>query len=622
MQQRKKKIRLGDLLVESGAISGQQLLEALGEQKKVGLKLGKMLIHLGFLDEAKLMEVLSQQLRIPYVDISHHEFNEQLVQKLPETLARRFRAIILQETDGVYQVGMSDPMDIFAYDEICRVLNQQVRQAVVRESDLLNALDANYRHRSEISSLAQELQQELGADEFDISQIAQSSDVSDAPVVRLLQTIFEDAKQAKSSDIHIEPGESVVRIRQRVDGVLQEQVMKEKRITAALVLRLKLMAGLDISEKRIPQDGRFSLRIKNSNVDVRISTMPTQHGESVVMRLLDQSAGAISLDRSGMPETILRRFRRMIHRPHGLVLVTGPTGSGKTTTLYGALTELNSPEKKIITVEDPVEYQLERVNQVQVNPKIGLTFGSVLRATLRQDPDILLVGEIRDQETAEIALRASMTGHLVLSTLHTNDAVTSAMRLIDIGVEGYLAAVSLRAVIAQRLVRKICSSCGIDYLPDLHEEALLRTVLDENRLASIRFRKGQGCRQCNNTGYRGRVGVFEFLEIDGPMADALRANDSGAFVQAANNSPGYKPLIYSALEYAEKGVISIAEVFRVAGEVDVGELIDEQTMDAQPGGQQPDGDAVTPSVGETEISKSSSAPGPSSADGLSLDDSY
>lgn len=615
MQQPKKKMRLGDLLVESGAITEEQLLEALKEQKKAGLKLGKMLIHLGFLDETKLMEILSRQLRIPYVDISNYEFNEQMVQRLPETLARRFRAIVIKETNGVYLVGMSDPMDIFAYDEICRVLSQQVDQAVVRESDLLNVLDVNYRHQSEISSLAQELHKELGDDEFDISQITESSDIGEAPVVRLLQTIFEDAQQAKASDIHIEPGETVVRIRQRVDGVLQEQVMKEKRITAALVLRLKLMAGLDISEKRIPQDGRFRLRVKNSDIDVRISTMPTQHGESVVMRLLDQSAGAISLDRSGMPEDILKRFRRMIHRPHGLVLVTGPTGSGKTTTLYGALTELNVPEKKIITVEDPVEYQLERINQVQVNPKIGLSFGSVLRATLRQDPDILLVGEIRDQETAEIALRASMTGHLVLSTLHTNDAVTSAMRLIDIGVEGYLAAVSLRAVIAQRLVRRICSSCGIDHVPDVHEKALLRTVLTEDRLASIRFRRGQGCRQCNNTGYKGRVGVFELLEINGPMADALRMNDSAAFVRAANSCPGYKPLIYSALEYAEKGIVSIEEVFRVAEEVDVAEPADASVV-------QPDSEAQPPPVSAAENLQDSTPPEPSEPGGLSLDTSY
>lgn len=568
MTEPKRKLRLGDLLVQSGAITEDQLMQALAEQKKSGLRLGRTLIEMGFLEEEQLLRILSQQLNLPYIDIKNYSFNEELVRRLPETLARRFRALILKEENGVLLVGMSDPMDIFAYDEISRVLAVPIEQAVVRESDLLEALDMVYRRIGEISSLAEELQDELGEDQFDLGQLAATDDDNEAPVVKLLQSIFEDAMQVKASDIHIEPDETVVRVRQRVDGVLQEHVMKEQRITAALVLRLKLMSGLDISEKRVPQDGRFSIRVKGHDIDVRLSTMPTQHGESVVMRLLDHSEGAIDLDHTGMPEEILERFRKMIHRPHGLILVTGPTGSGKTTTLYGALTELNQPEKKIITVEDPVEYQLERIQQVQVNPKIGLTFGSVLRATLRQDPDILLVGEIRDSETAEIALRASMTGHLVLSTLHTNDAVTSAMRLIDIGVEGYLAAASLRAVIAQRLVRRVCDICSADYEPDAQERVLLESVLDGDDLERIQFKKGTGCQHCNHTGYRGRIGVFEILEVNEPMADALRNNDSSAFTKAAMASPGFKPLIYAALEYAEQGVISVEEVFRVAEQVD------------------------------------------------------
>lgn len=582
MVQPKKKIRLGDLLVQNGIISEEQLGQALQEQKNLGLKLGRTLIHLGFLGEEKLLQFLSQQLHIPYIDIRNYNFDEELVRRLPETLARRFRAIILKQENGSLLVGMSDPMDIFAYDELSRVLGQPIEQAVVRESDLLSAMDMVYRRIGEISSLAEELHEELGEDQFDIGQLAGSTDdASEAPVVKLLQSIFEDALQVKASDIHIEPDEKVVRIRQRVDGVLQEHVMKEQRITAAMVLRLKLMSGLDISEKRIPQDGRFNIRVKGHSIDVRLSTIPTQHGESVVMRLLDQSAGAIDLNHSGMPEEILERFRHLIHRPHGLILVTGPTGSGKTTTLYGALSELNQPEKKIITVEDPVEYQLERITQVQVNPKIGLTFGSVLRATLRQDPDILLVGEIRDQETAEIALRASMTGHLVLSTLHTNDAVTSAMRLIDIGVEGYLAAASLRAVIAQRLVRRVCDVCSADYQPDSQEMILLDSMLDPEVLDRMKFKKGAGCQNCNHTGYRGRIGVFELLEINEPMADALRRNDSSAFTKAAMASPGFKPLISAALNYAAQGIISLEEVFRVA------EAVDESQENVEAGIEEP-----------------------------------
>ncbi|MCP5215949.1 MAG: Flp pilus assembly complex ATPase component TadA [Pseudomonadales bacterium] len=568
MTEPKRKLRLGDLLVQAGAITEEQLMTALTEQKKSGMRLGRALISMGYVDEDKLLNILSQQLKLPYIDLKNFNFDEDLVRRLPETLARRFRAVILKKQGGGLLVGMSDPMDIFAYDEISRVLGVSVEQAVVRESELLEALDMVYRRIGEISSLAEELQDELGEDQFDLGQLAATGDDNEAPVVKLLQSIFEDAMQVKASDIHIEPDETVVRVRQRIDGVLQEHVMKERRITAALVLRLKLMSGLDISEKRVPQDGRFSIRVKGHDVDVRLSTMPTQHGESVVMRLLDHSEGAINLEHSGMPKDILARFRKLIHRPHGLILVTGPTGSGKTTTLYGALTELNKPQKKIITVEDPVEYQLERIQQVQVNTKIGLTFGKVLRATLRQDPDILLVGEIRDSETAEIALRASMTGHLVLSTLHTNDAVTSAMRLIDMGVEGYLAAASLRAVIAQRLVRRVCDICSADYEPDVQERVLLESVMDSRDLERVQFKMGKGCQHCNHTGYRGRIGVFEILEINAPMADALRNNDTSAFTKAAIASSGFKPLIYAALEYAEQGIISVEEVFRVAEEVD------------------------------------------------------
>jgi MSHA biogenesis protein MshE len=571
MAQPPKRIRLGDMLVHSGAITDDQLVQALQEQKKTGLKLGRALIHLNFIKEEQLLNILSEQLHIPFVDIKKYTFNEELVRRLPETFARRFRSIILKQLNGSVLVGMSDPMDISAYDEISRVLASPVDLAVVREADLLAALDRIYRRSSEISSLAEELHEELGDEQIDLSKLLETGDATEAPVVKLLHSIFEDAIQIKASDIHIEPDEHLLRIRQRVDGVLQEQVMKEKRIAPALVLRLKLMSGLDISEKRLPQDGRFHVRVKQHEVDVRLSTIPTQHGESVVMRLLDQSNNAIDLEHCGMPAAMLRRFRRLIHRPHGLILVTGPTGSGKTTTLYGALSELNVPEKKIITVEDPVEYQLERISQVQVNPKINLTFGSVLRASLRQDPDILLVGEIRDTETAQISLRAAMTGHLVLSTLHTNDAVTSAMRLIDIGAEGYLVASSLRVVVAQRLVRRICDVCKTSYTPDTQETVFLQSVINSDATDHFQFKKGAGCQQCNQTGYKGRIGIFELLEIDEPMADALRRNDTSAFTKAAFASPHFKPLIHSALEYAEQGIISLDEVLRIAEQLDSSE---------------------------------------------------
>ena len=376
-----------------------------------------------------------------------------------------------------------------------------------------------------------------------------------------MQSIFEDAVQAKASDIHIEPDEGMLRIRQRVDGVLQENVIKEKNIASALVLRLKLMSGLDISEKRLPQDGRTQVRIKGHTVDVRISTMPVQNGESVVMRLLDQSAGLLTLEQTGMPGPLLRRFRTMLQRPHGMILVTGPTGSGKTTTLYGAMSELNSPETKIITVEDPVEYRLPRINQVQVNTKIDLTFSNVLRTTLRQDPDVIMVGEMRDTETVEIGLRGALTGHLVLSTLHTNDAISSAIRLLDMGAPGYLVASSLRAIVAQRLVRRICDNCKTDYVPNEEEMFWLGNIDKSAKTAT--FKMGAGCQNCNQKGYRGRMGVFELLEMNEAMMDALKVSDTVAFSKAAVANPSYAPLASVALSYAKMGFTTVDEVLRL-----------------------------------------------------------
>ncbi len=344
--------------------------------------------------------------------------------------------------------------------------------------------------------------------------------------------------------------------------MLQEQVLNEKRIASALVLRLKIMAGLDISEKRLPQDGRFQIRVGEHNVDIRMSTMPVAHGESVVMRLLDQSKGLFDLASMGMPSDIQNRFENLIRKPHGLVLVTGPTGSGKSTTLYAALKQLNQPGKKIITAEDPVEFRLERVNQVQVNARIHLHFATILRSALRQDPDIILIGEMRDQETAEIGLRAAMTGHLVLSTLHTNDAITTAMRLMDMGAEPYLVASSLKGVLAQRLVRRICEHCKIEYQPDDNDKAWLESQHPES-IQLPTFYTGKGCHHCHQTGYRGRVGLFEMLEIDQSTAEALRKGDPAGFASAALRSKGYKPLLESALETAVAGITSLDEVFRV-----------------------------------------------------------
>ncbi|RME32744.1 MAG: MSHA biogenesis protein MshE [Gammaproteobacteria bacterium] len=560
----KRRIRLGDLLVEHGVITQAQLEEALAAQKKSGKKLGRVLIDQGILTEEQLARFLSEQLGLPYVDLAHYQFEPEVVRLLPEIHARRFRAIPLkQERDGLL-VGIADPTNLFAYDEISRILQQPVKLAVVRESDLLRSIDMLYRRTEEISGFAEALGDEL-EEGIDVEALVAQADVADAPVVRLIQSLFEDAVQVGASDIHIEPDERVLRIRQRIDGVLHEQVMDEKRIASALVLRLKLMANLDIAEKRLPQDGRFTMTVRGHHIDVRLSTMPIATGESVVMRLLDQTAGVLEMEQLGMPEDILTRFDHLVHRPYGMVLVTGPTGSGKTTTLYSALKRINRPQLKIITVEDPVEYRLPRVNQVQVNPDIDLTFSRVLRSALRQDPDVILIGEMRDEETAEIGLRAAMTGHLVLSTLHTNDAVSTVSRLLDMGAPPYLLAASLNAILAQRLVRRVCEYCKEEWKPEPQELAWLRANAPESALAA-RFVHGAGCAYCNNTGYRGRIGVYELLEIDRELALVLGRGDSPAFAEQARRAQGYRPLEQVALVDALKGITTLHEVMRISAE--------------------------------------------------------
>ena len=567
-----QKPRIGDLLVQQGAITDTQLREALAQQKVTGLRLGRVLTDLGFIGEHEFMVFLSQQLSISYVDLVHYTFNTEQVRRLPETMARRFRVIVLEDQGDTVLVGMVDPMDIFAVDELARVLKQSVRQAVVRETELLSTLDVIYRRTEDIALFAEELDEQLGdaTSLFDASQLG-SVEAEDAPVVKLLASIFEDAVQIKASDIHIEPDEHLLRIRQRVDGVLQEQLMKETRVAAALVLRLKLLSGLNISEKRMPQDGRFNVTVKGRVIDVRLSTMPLQHGEAVVMRLLDQSNHLTDLKRVGMPDSMRTRFERLIHKPHGLILVTGPTGSGKTTTLYGALQALNTPQRKIITAEDPVEYRVPRVNQVQIQNKIGLDFATVLRVALRQDPDVMLIGEIRDVETAGIALRAAMTGHMVLSTLHTGDALSTATRLVDMGVESFLVAASLKCVLAQRLIRMNCENCVKEYQPDPAELVWVLGARHGESAENHTYKRGSGCSRCNNTGYLGRMGIFELLEIDAPMSVALRHGDIELLHKLADDSVGYTRLFNSALALARDGVTTLAEVARVA-EIDDGDL--------------------------------------------------
>ena len=563
---RPEKIRLGEILLQQKLLTEDKLKAALEEQKRSGRKLGRIFIDAGYVTEEQIGSALARQLQVPYINLKHFNIRPEVATRLPETLARRFRAIVLEDTGTFYRVGMADPTDLFAYDEINRVLKRDIQLAVVGESLLLQTIDRVYRRTEEISGLALELGAELG-ETVDFASLGMTPGAEDAPVVKLLQSVFEDAVQVRVSDIHIEPQENKVLIRFRIDGVLHVQAEADSKIASAMVLRLKLMSGLDISERRLPQDGRFNVKVRNVQIDVRISTMPTQYGESAVMRLLNQSGGILGLDRIGLPPDMLKRLRSIIQRPSGMVLVTGPTGSGKTTTLYAALEELNTTERKIITVEDPVEYRLPGINQVQIHDKIELTFARVLRSALRQDPDVILVGEMRDQDTVETGLRAAMTGHMVFSTLHTNDAVSTPIRLVDMGAPRYMVAMSLQVVLAQRLLRMVCESCGEVTQLSPQEHEWMRQTLG-SKADDPQYRKGRGCTQCNGTGYLGRSGIYEMLEMTRSVVEAANQSDPAVFMQMARKQMEGHTLKDHAVALVVQGKTTVDEAMRASAQID------------------------------------------------------
>ncbi|HEY8855744.1 MAG TPA: GspE/PulE family protein [Rugosibacter sp.] len=565
---RPEKIRLGDLLVQQGLITAEQLKHALDEQKRTGRKLGRVLVESSYATEEGISKALARQLGADFIDLRQFNPKPEHTSLLPESQARRLRALVLSERAGMLLVGMADPTDLAAFDEIARLLKREIDLAVVTESQLMGTIDRAYTRTEEISGLAKELTADLSDMPAEFGNLlGLTAGAEDAPVVKLLNTVFEEALKLHASDIHIEPQESSLVIRFRIDGVLRIQTEADAKISTALVLRLKLMSGLDISEKRLPQDGRFNIKLRNEAIDIRISTMPTQHGESVVMRLLAQNTGLLHLDRLHMPPHILERFRHAIGRPSGIVLVTGPTGSGKTTTLYAALNSLNTPEKKIITVEDPVEYRLPGINQVQVHEKIDLTFSRVLRSALRQDPDIVLIGEMRDQDTAEIGMRASMTGHLVLSTLHTNDALSTPIRLLDMGVPRYMVALSVQIVLAQRLVRLICTNCAVPYNLLPHEHLWIKSEL-ENHVDEHHYMHGQGCSHCNNTGYQGRQAVYEMLEMTNTIVEAVNRGDPNEFMALGRQQMAGKTLRHDAVRLVRDGKTTVDEAMRISTQLD------------------------------------------------------
>ncbi len=567
---RPEKIRLGDLLISQGLLTEEQLKLALETQKRSGRKLGRVFIESGFVTEEGIAKALARQLRAPFVDLRTLTPKPDLIKLLPEASARRFRALVLDIDRDIdmLMVGFADPTDLAAFDEVTRIVRREVLLTVVMESQMMAMMDRVYRRTEEISGLAKELTADMSDVSIDFGNLfGLTASAEDAPVVKLLNSVFEEAMKLRASDIHIEPQENSLIIRFRIDGVLHVQTEGDSKISVPLVLRLKLMSGLDISEKRLPQDGRFNIKLRDSSLDVRISTLPTQYGESVVMRLLSQSTSILSLDKMGLPPQVLERLRHAIHRPSGMVLVTGPTGSGKTTTLYAALSELNSTEKKIITVEDPVEYRLPGINQVQVQEKIDLSFSRVLRSTLRQDPDIILVGEMRDQTTAEIGMRAAMTGHMVLSTLHTNDALSTPIRLLDMGVPRFMVALSLQLVLAQRLVRVICKNCSHPYQPEPHEHEWLRYELGDQVDAHVYY-AGKGCDHCNKSGYTGRQGIYEYLEMTNALVEAANHGDPSEFMRIGREQMDGNTLRRDAVRLVLEGRTTIEEAMRINSQLE------------------------------------------------------
>ena len=559
------KLRLGDMLIQQNLITPEQLQVALAQQKRTSRRLGLVLIDMGIASELSIARALATQMRVPYLDLQPDDVTPAARTALSESQARRLRALPLSLSPGRARVALVDPSDWTQQEELSRLLKRDIEPEVVCESALLATLDKLYNRSDEITGLARALGDELVAGDgtaVDFGSLGAQVGIDEAPVVRLLQSVLEEAVRARASDVHIEPTASKLHIRLRIDGELHLQSELETRLAAPLALRLKLVANLDIAEKRLPQDGRFVAQIRKQPVDIRLSTLPQQYGESVVMRLLLRDSNLASLASLEMPQQGLKRLQQALSQAAGLILVTGPTGSGKTTTLYSALGSLDAMALKIITAEDPVEYRLHGVNQVQVNEKIGLTFAAVLRSALRQDPDGILLGEMRDADTVETGLRAALTGHLVLSTLHTNDASSTPSRLIDMGAAPFLVGMALQLVVAQRLIRRVCANCAEPMPPSPQHVAWLKLRLGSD-WDPTGLRRGRGCGKCRGTGFLGRRGIYEVLPMNEEMVAALLANDTHAFGKAAARELGTDTLTHQAARLAGNGSTTVAEAMRI-----------------------------------------------------------
>jgi len=553
----KQRKRLGDLLVEAGLITEEQLNNALKLQKVTGKKLGELLIDEGVISEKQIIEVLEFQFGIPHVDLSKYFIDPEIPRLIHENLAKKHVLIPIRKERGLLVVAMADPLNIFAIDDVKIAAGLEVEPVIAAKQGILNAIEKYYGRQVAEQAIEDFRRQNSSDGLLDLADDS-PNEINNAPVVRLVNSFIKQAVLARASDIHIEPFENNLRIRFRIDGDLQEIMITAKSTHSAIVTRIKIMGKMDIAEKRIPQDGRIETLVDGKEVDLRISVLPTVHGEKVVIRLLDRSIFLLGKNDLGLTEKNAKLFEKITKHPNGIILVTGPTGSGKTTTLYTVLRELNQITKNIITVEDPVEYRLEGVNQVQVNNKAGMTFANGLRSILRQDPDIIMVGEIRDMETAQIAVRASITGHLVLSTMHTNDTASTISRLLDMDIESYLVSSALVGVVAQRLVRKICESCKISYEADRKDQVLLG--LEE----TVKLYKGRGCSVCNHTGYKGRSAIHEIMPITKEIRKLIDERAGMDELRKTAKEQGTLSLKENCKELVINGITTVDELIRAA----------------------------------------------------------
>ena len=551
------KKKLGEILVEFNYITEEQLEKAIKDQKDSEKRLGKLLVDNGYISEEDLNQVLEFQLGIPYVDLTKFHLNPGLAEYIPEKIARKHQAVPLEVNRGKLKVAMTDPSDLVAVDDIERAANEKVEPVIANKKDVKRALGIIYSTNEDTAEVFESLNDYQSEENPELNELKEM--VEDAPIVRLTNLIINQAVQKRASDIHIEPQENEVRIRYRIDGVLQHGLDAPKYSQPALLSRLKIMADLDITKRRTPQDGRIQLSVKGVDVDLRVSTLPTIFGEKIVIRLLNRDDELLDINKLGFQKSNFDRFKKLIEKPYGILLVTGPTGSGKSTTLFAALNQLNDIEKNIVTIEDPVEYQLSGINQVQSKQKTGLTFAKTLRSILRQDPDIIMVGEIRDEETAQIAARAALTGHLVLSTLHTNDSVSSITRLMDMGIPSYLVSSTVIGVVAQRLVRRLCPECKQSYKPGPEE----KMFLDLNGDKDIYKINENGCENCDFTGYKGRLAIQEVLIVDEKVEEMITNSASEAEIKKYAVKNGMITLTEDGKEKVKDGLTSYQEIARL-----------------------------------------------------------